>query len=109
LSLNDVTVAVLLFAGVALQAVSVVGLVAMRDTYDRLHYVGPAPFGAALIAIALFVRYSFSLLGNKALVTAAFLLVTSPVLVHVTARMCRVRDHGSWEIQRGERIEVEER
>ena len=43
------------------------GLLVMRDVYDRLHYVGLAGYGALLIGIAILVRESFSLIGDKAL------------------------------------------
>ena len=39
----------LLVLGVAVEIVAVVGVAAMRDVYDRLHYVGLAGFGALLV------------------------------------------------------------
>jgi multisubunit Na+/H+ antiporter MnhG subunit len=39
------------------------------------------------VAVAVVVHDSFSLIGNKALLLAAFLLVSGPVLTHVTARI----------------------
>jgi monovalent cation/proton antiporter MnhG/PhaG subunit len=108
MSLKHVVVVILLFAGVGLEAVCCLGLLAMRDVYDRLHYAAPGAFGAALIATAVLVQESFSLIGNKALATGAVLLLTGPVLAHVTARTARIRDHGDWRPQRDERIEVGE-
>ncbi len=83
-------------AGGSLQLVAVLGLVVMRDTLDRLHYVGLAAYGALLVAAAVVVRSSFSLLGDKALCAAGLLVLIGPVLVHTTARSLRVRDHGDW-------------
>ena len=40
------------------------------------------------------VRDSFSLIGNKALAIAAFVLVTSPVLTHFTARALHEAERG---------------
>ena len=77
---------VLLAAGVGIEVLSAVGVLAMRSVYDRLHYVATASVGAALVCVAVTVRESFSLIGNKAIALAVFLLVTSPVLAHVTAR-----------------------
>jgi multicomponent Na+:H+ antiporter subunit G len=83
---RDSIVAVLLFAGVAVQLLACLGVVLMRDSLDRLHYVGATTTAAVLLAAAVVVRDSFSLIGNKALALAVFLLVTSPVLAHLTAR-----------------------
>ena len=63
----------------------------MGDAFDRLHYVGLAGYGALLIAIAILIRESWSLIGDKALATAGVLLVIGPVLVHTTARSFRTR------------------
>jgi multisubunit Na+/H+ antiporter MnhG subunit len=108
-SVREVVVAVLLVAGVALQAIACAGLVVMRSAYDRLHFAAPASFGVALIGIAVAVQESFSLIGNKALATGLVVLVSSPVLAHVTARCLRIRAQGDWRPARGERIEVEQR
>src|SRR5438105_5438539 len=60
MSTRHVATTVLLIAGCSLQVLAVIGLLAMRDTYDRLHYVGLAGYGALLIAAAILVRESFS-------------------------------------------------
>jgi multisubunit Na+/H+ antiporter MnhG subunit len=109
LTVRSVFVVILLVLGVGLQALSCLGLCVMRDVHDRLHYVAPAGFGALLIAVAIVVQESFSIIGNKALATAALLVVTGPVLVHVTIRTARIREVGEWNVQSKEQIEVEER
>lgn len=76
----------LLGAGGALQLFAVLGVVLMRDALDRLHYLGPASLAGALIAAAVVVRESFSLIGIWALLLAAFLLFSGPLLAHVTGR-----------------------
>jgi monovalent cation/proton antiporter MnhG/PhaG subunit len=95
-SASHVIATVLLVAGVALEMFAVLGLVVMRDIYDRLHYVGLAGYGALLISIAILVRESFSLIGDKALATGVVLLLIGPVLVHTTARSFRTREAGDW-------------
>ena len=86
----------LLVLGVAVEIVSVVGVTAMRDVYDRLHYVGLAGFGALLVGASVLVREGFSLIGNKALFAGAFMALLGPVLVHATARSMRTRQLGDW-------------
>jgi len=95
-STSHVIATVLLVLGGVLECFAVLGLVAMRDVYDRLHYVGLAGYGALLIAIAILVRESFSLIGDKALATAGLLLLIGPLLVHTTVRSFRTRERGDW-------------
>lgn len=96
MSFSHLAATVLLVAGVALQLFAVLGMVVMRDPFDRLHYVGLAGYGALLIGIAILVRESWSLIGDKALATGAVLVLIGPVLVHTTMRSLRTRDRGDW-------------
>jgi multisubunit Na+/H+ antiporter MnhG subunit len=99
---------VLLVAGVALELIAVLGLSVMRNVLDRLHYVGLAGFGALLVGISILCAESFSLIGDKALVTGALLVFTGPVLVHTTARSLRARALGEWSAGIEEHREEEE-
>jgi multisubunit Na+/H+ antiporter MnhG subunit len=87
---------VLLIAGCGIELMAVLGLCVMRNAYDRLHYVGLIAYGALLIAIAVVFRESFSLIGDKALLVAAILILTGPVLVHTTMRSMLIRERGDW-------------
>jgi multicomponent Na+:H+ antiporter subunit G len=96
-TVRELAVAVLLTLGVAVELVCCVGVLAMRDAYDKLHYTAPATtVGALAIALAVVVQESFSQAGVKALLIFLALLVTNPVLTHATARAARVRQLGSW-------------
>lgn len=77
---------VLLGAGGALQLFAVLGVVLLRDALDRLHFLGPSMLATTLIVVAILVRESLSLIGWTALLLAAFVLFTGPVLAHVTGR-----------------------
>jgi multicomponent Na+:H+ antiporter subunit G len=106
MSPRGVVVAVLLVIGVVVVLGSVLGVIVMRDAYDRLHYTAPAStLGSIAIATAVVVRESLSQAGIKALLVALVLLVTNPVLTHATARAARIREHGAWTIQPGEEVE----
>ena len=96
MSTSHVIATVLLSLGVLLELFAVLGVLVMRDVYDRLHYVGVAGYGALLIGISALVRESWSLVGDKALATGAVLVVIGPVLVHTTARSFRTRRRGDW-------------
>jgi multisubunit Na+/H+ antiporter MnhG subunit len=96
---------VLLIAGVAVQVLCCLGLIVMRDALDRLHCAGAVSIGAALVAAAVVVQDSFSLIGNKAFALGIALLFANPVLVHATARMVRLRALGDWRLRPGEDVE----
>jgi len=95
-SWRHVVATVLLLGGAALEVLAVVGLCALRDLFDRLHFVSLAGYGALLIGVAVVFRESFSLIGDKALLVAGFLVLTGPVLVHATMRSLLIREHGDW-------------
>jgi multicomponent Na+:H+ antiporter subunit G len=82
--------AVLLFVGVVLELAAALGVVAMRGVLQRMHYTGLAMVGAIPIAAAVVVRESFSLASLGPLLLVAYLLVSTPVLAHVTARAAGV-------------------
>jgi len=94
--MRSAVVTVLLVAGGAIELMAVIGTSSMRDTLDRLHYVGLAGFGALLLGAAILVRESFSLVGDKAIATEALLALLGPLMVHVTARSFRTRERGDW-------------
>ena len=103
MTVGDILVAVLLILGVGIELVCCLGVLVMRGVYDRLHYTGPASFGAVLIAAAVVIREGvLSQIGAKAVLIAVVLLVVSPVLVHVTARAARLRERGELQAQPNE-------
>jgi len=100
-----VVAVVLLIAGGVLELIAVLGICVMRDAYDRLHYPGLAGFGAFLIALAVLVRESFSLIGDKALLVGVILVLTSPILAQTTVRSLLIRELGDWRTKARERRE----
>jgi multicomponent Na+:H+ antiporter subunit G len=99
----------LLGAGAALQLLAVAGLLLARDPFERLHLSAPATLGALLIAIAVLVHESFSVIGLKAILVAAFLVFSAPLVTHAIARAVRRERRGDWRIGADEAIEVEPR
>ena len=96
MSAGHIIAVVLLAAGTILELLAVLGMCAMRDVFDRLHYVGLGSFGALLIGVSILCHESFSLIGDKALAAGALLVLLGPVLVHTTARSLRIRSLGDW-------------
>ena len=105
MSWQAVVAVVLLVAGGLLELIAVLGVCVMRDVYDRLHYVGVAAFGALLIAVAIVIRESFSLVGDKALLVGVVLITAGPVLVQTTVRSLLIRELGDWRKRARERAE----
>jgi multisubunit Na+/H+ antiporter MnhG subunit len=87
---------VLVCLGVGLGVIATLGVVVMRDWQDRLHYGGLSMFGVVLVGLAVLVRESFSVIGDKALATALIVLVAGPIANHVILRSGRVRTLGDW-------------
>lgn len=109
MSWREVVTVVLLIAGGSIELLSVIGLCAMRDVYDRLHYVGLAGFGALLISVAIVVTESFSLIGDKALLVGCMLILAGPVVVQTTVRSFLVRELGDWRAKIAGREERDEK
>lgn len=82
----------LIISAVAAELLCCLGLVVMRDVYDRLHYALAAssvpPF---LLAAAVLVEEGWTQPGINALVIALALFFLTPVLAHATARAARTR------------------
>jgi multisubunit Na+/H+ antiporter MnhG subunit len=87
---RETIAAVLLFGGVALELAAALGVAAMRGVLQRLHYTGLAMVGTIPIAAAVVVRESFSLASIGPILLVAYLIVSAPVLAHVTARAAGV-------------------
>jgi multisubunit Na+/H+ antiporter MnhG subunit len=87
---REIVAGVLLFTGIALELAAALGVVAMRGVLQRVHYTGLAMIGSVPIAAAVVVRESFSLASTGPLLLCGYLLVSSPVLAHVTARAAGV-------------------
>jgi multicomponent Na+:H+ antiporter subunit G len=81
----------LVIAGVVVLAFACLGVLVMRGALARLHYVQVATLGAVLVVAAVLVRDGASLIGVKAVLVGAFLVATSPVLSHATARAIHTR------------------
>jgi monovalent cation/proton antiporter MnhG/PhaG subunit len=104
-SAGQVIVDIFLWLGVGLCVVACVGMIAITDAYDRLHFSGPLTLAAVCVAVAVLVQDPFSLVGDKALLIAVFLIVASPVLTHAGGRAARFAERGDRRIDREEEIE----
>jgi multicomponent Na+:H+ antiporter subunit G len=87
---------------------SSIGILMVRDFYERLHYMGPAgSVGTVAIAGALLLKEPFTSAGMKVILVAVLLVISNSVLTHATARAGRVHQIGDWKPKRGEDIVME--
>jgi monovalent cation/proton antiporter MnhG/PhaG subunit len=92
----DVAVDTLLALAVALELLCCVGVVAMRNVFDRLHYAAAgSTLPAFLVLAAVLVREHVSSGGLTAIAAVGLLFLLNPMLVTATARAARRIEHGT--------------
>ena len=94
---RDVLADVLLGLAVAIVLASTVGLLVMRDVYQKLHFVTPIALVAPVI-VGLAVLAQSGLTENTAQTWLAlvFIVIAGPFLSHATIRAARIRQKGDW-------------
>ena len=104
MSAHDLTLDVLVGAGVVGELLCCAGLALMRNTFDRLHYtMASTTVPPALIAAAVLVEEGWAQPGINALVIAVALFLINPVVALATARAARARRFGQVEARPEER------
>jgi monovalent cation/proton antiporter MnhG/PhaG subunit len=87
---RDLIVDVLLGLGVGAELVCCLGVLLMRNAFDRLHYSSAATtLGPVLIGAAVLVRESVSAGGLQTIAIVALLFLLNPVVLIATARAAR--------------------
>jgi multisubunit Na+/H+ antiporter MnhG subunit len=94
---KDVVSDILLGLAVVMVLGASVGVLAMRDAYQKLHFVTPAALAApALVALAIGVQMGLSENTGETCVALLFMIIGGPFLSHATIRAIRVREEGDW-------------
>jgi multisubunit Na+/H+ antiporter MnhG subunit len=84
-------VAVLMVAGASL------GVLLMRDAYQKLHFVTPAALVAPLlVALAILAQVGAYENTGETFLALLFMVIGGPFLSHATIRAIRVREKGDW-------------
>jgi multisubunit Na+/H+ antiporter MnhG subunit len=101
----DYALYVLVGIGVATEVVACLGLLAMRNAIDRLHYASAATgVGPAFVAAAVCAREGVvSAQGLTALLVALVLGIAGATIGLAVARVVRLRTHGTLEPSPAER------
>jgi multisubunit Na+/H+ antiporter MnhG subunit len=97
LSAREIIADALLGLAVAIVLASSVGILVMRDVYQKLHYVTPAALVAPFV-VGLAVLAQSGLTEDTAQTGLAlvFIMIGGPFLSHATIRAARIRDTGDW-------------
>jgi multisubunit Na+/H+ antiporter MnhG subunit len=88
---------VLLGLAVVLVLASSVGILVMRDTYQKLHFLTPLALVAPLVVgLAVLVRSGWSENSSETWLALLFVVIGGPFLTHATIRAARIREKGDW-------------
>jgi multisubunit Na+/H+ antiporter MnhG subunit len=87
---------------------SAIGVLAMRDAYQKLHFVTPAALIAPAL-VALMVQHGVYEMTGEAFLALFFMIIAGPFVSHATMRAIRVREKGDWRPQRGGKAPAEEK
>ena len=99
--IKDVVSDILLGLAVLIVLASAVGVLVMRDAYQKLHFVTPAALVApALVALALMVQHGVYEMTGEAFLALFFMVIAGPFISHATIRAIRIREKGDWRPQR---------
>jgi multisubunit Na+/H+ antiporter MnhG subunit len=94
---RDIVTDVLLGLAVAVVISASVGVLVMRDPYQKLHFVTPAALIAPiLVTLAVLVRMGLSENTGETCLALLFMVAAGPFLSHATVRAIRVREKGDW-------------
>lgn len=106
MSAASLTVDVLVWVAVAGSLICCLGIVVMKDFFERLHFMAPVSTASVtLILIAVVVQEGWGQASVKMALILLALVFTNAVLAHATARAARVRKLGQWQPADGEKIE----
>jgi monovalent cation/proton antiporter MnhG/PhaG subunit len=104
--MRSVVVDIFLGLGATVAIFSSVGVLVMRDAYQRLHYVTPVSLLAPiLIGIAVLIQAGWSSRSAQTWLAIAFMAIASPYLSHATIRAARIRATGDWRLTKPEEPE----
>ena len=99
--IREVTADVFLGLAAAIVIISSAGVLAMRDAYQKLHYVGPAALvSPVLVTLAVWLHAGNTATTLEAMLTLLFVIMTGPFLTHATIRAARIRERGDWRPRR---------
>jgi multicomponent Na+:H+ antiporter subunit G len=105
--MKSIAIDVLLAAAVLVTVLSVLGMLRMRDPYQRMHYISaPASLSALFITLAVFLRQGLKPESFKALFTSFILIGMNSIVTHAAARAFRIAEVKDWKPAEGEEVPI---
>jgi multisubunit Na+/H+ antiporter MnhG subunit len=105
---RDIGADILLGLAVVIVITSSVGVLVMRDPYQKLHFVTPAALVApVLVALAVLVRMGLDENTGETCVALVFMGIAGPFLSHATVRAIRIRETGDWRLRKSGQASAE--
>ena len=102
---REIAIVVLLCTGVISTVLCVLGMLLMKDFFEKLHYMATvATVSAFAILAAVLLQEGWGQAGMKAILVCAVGLVMNAVLTHATGKAIRIRDAGHWDVRPDEHI-----
>jgi multisubunit Na+/H+ antiporter MnhG subunit len=96
-TIHGIVAGILLGLAVAVVLASSVGILVMRDAYQKLHYVTPiAVVAPVIVAVAVLIQSGWTENSAETWLAVLFMLIGGPFLTHATIRAARIRDQGDW-------------
>ena len=100
---TDIAVTALLAIGCAAVLLSVIGVLLARNTYEGIHYMGPAStLGIGAVTAAILLSESVNGAGLKAILIFLVTFISSAVLAHALARSVRGNQTGTVRVRPSE-------
>jgi multicomponent Na+:H+ antiporter subunit G len=94
---REIIVYLLLGLAVLVVLASSVGILVMRDPYQKLHYVSPvAVVAPVVVGLAVLIQSGFTENSVQTWLALVFVLAGGPFLTHATIRATRIRAEGDW-------------
>ena len=103
MSVREVIADVLLAVAVMIVLASAVGILVMRDTYQKLHYLTPAALVApVVVGLAILAQSGLTDDTVQTGLALVFIVIAGPFLSHATIRAARIRETGDWRTRPGD-------
>lgn len=108
--IKDVFSDILLGLAVLIVLTSAIGVLVMRDAYQKLHFVTPAALIApALVALAVMVQHGVYENTGESFLALLFMIIAGPFISHATIRAIRVREKGDWRLGKTRKVATGEK
>lgn len=107
---KDIVSDILLGLAVLIVVGGSLGVLLMRDAYQKLHFVTPVALVAPLlVALAILAQVGAYENTGETFLALLFMVIGGPFLSHATMRAIRVREKGDWRPRRRAKVSAGEK